>query len=125
MLINPRPVNHHTDILFAAYHLLFYLRNISTIKGELLPFVVKKQLSKHCKHVDKSEKLIEEDEKPDIFNISNESDIENNLGLMSRFDHVSNSEEKIKCYACIMDSNIGIRANTLFDYCKVNTIVSI
>lgn len=102
----------------------FYFRNISTIKGELLPYVVKKQLSKHCNRINKSEKLIEDDEKPDIFNISKESDIENNFGSMSYFSNVSSSEEKIKCYACVIDSNIGIRANTLFDYCKINKIVS-
>lgn len=97
---------------------------MSTLKGELLPFVVKKQLSKHRKNIESDKKLIDEDEKPDIFNISKESDIENNIRLMSCFGDVHNSEEKIKCYACVVDSNFGIRANTLYDYCKVNKIVS-
>jgi len=95
---------------------------MSTLKGELLPFVVKKQLSKHCKNIESNEMLIKEDEKPDIFNISKESDIENNIYSMSCFGDV-NSDEIIKCYCCIMDSNIGIRANTLFDYCRINKMV--
>lgn len=97
---------------------------MSTIKGELLPFVVKKQLSKYCKNTKPSDKVVEEDEKPDIFNISRESDNENNVQLMSCFGDIYLPEEKIKCYACIMDSNIGIRANTLYDYYRVNKIVS-
>lgn len=98
---------------------------MSTLKGELLPFVVKKQLSKHCTNIKSDVKLDEEDEQPDIFNISKESDIENNIRSMSCFGNNSNSEEIIKCYACVMDSNIGVRANTLYDYCKINKIVSI
>ncbi|XP_025198720.1 translation initiation factor eIF-2B subunit gamma [Melanaphis sacchari] len=99
--------------------------NISTLKGELLPFVVKKQLSKHSKNIEPSEKCIEdeEDEKPDIFNISKESDIETNIRSMSCFGNISNFEEIIKCYACVIDSNIGIRANTLYDYCRINKII--
>lgn len=103
---------------------MFCFRNMSTLKGELLPFVVKKQLSKHCKGIESKENFVEENEKPDIFNISRESDIENNIRSMSCFGNVSTSEEIIKCYACIMDSNIGIRANTLYDYCRINKIVS-
>lgn len=97
---------------------------MSTLKGELLPFVVKKQLSKHCKNIEVKKNFIEEDEKPDIFNISRESDLENNIRSMFCFGNMSASEEIIKCYACIMDSNIGIRANTLFDYCRINKMVS-
>jgi len=97
---------------------------MSTLKGELLPFVVKKQLSKHCRNIEPNMKLIEEDEKLDIFNISKKSDIENNIRSMSCFGNMSISEDLIKCYACVMDSNIGVRANTLYDYCKINKIVS-
>lgn len=97
---------------------------MSTLKGELLPFVVKKQLSKHCKNIKPNEKLIEEDEKLDIFNISEKSDIENNIRSMSCFGNMFNSEDLIKCYACVMDSNIGVRVNTLYDYCRINKIVS-
>lgn len=97
---------------------------MSTLKGELLPFVVKKQLSKHCKNSGVKENFTEEDEKPDIFNISRESDIENDIRSTSCFGNITTSEEIIKCYACIMDSNIGIRANTLYDYCRINKMVS-
>jgi len=105
---------------------IIYFSNISTLKGELLPFVVKKQLSKHCKNIKPNEKCIEdeEDEKPDIFNISKETDIETNIRSMSCFGNISNFEEMIKCYACVIDSNIGIRSNTLYDYCRINKIVS-
>lgn len=85
---------------------------------------MKKQLSKHCKNVKPSENFIEEDEKPDIFNISKESDIENKIRSMSGFGNMFNSEEMIKCFAFVIDSNIGVRANTLYDYCRINKIVS-
>lgn len=103
--------------------IFFIIRNISTLKGELLPFVVKKQLSKHCTNFKPSEKFVE-DEKPDIFNISKESDIENEIRSMSGFGNMFNSEEIIKCFAFVVDSNIGVRANTLFDYFRINKIVS-
>jgi len=105
---------------------IIYFSNISTLKGELLPFVVKKQLSKYCKKIEPNEKSVEdeENEKPDIFNISKESDIEANIRSMSSFGNLSNFEEIIKCYACVIDSNIGIRANTLYDYCRINKTVS-
>lgn len=88
--------------------------------------MVKKQLSKHYKIIQPNEKNVEdeENEKPDIFNISKESDIETNIRSMSSFGNLSNFEEIIKCYACVIDSNIGIRANTLYDYCRINKIVS-
>lgn len=97
---------------------------MSTLKGELLPFVVKKQLSKHCKNIEPNEKLFEEDDKYDIFNISKKSNIENNIRSMYGSGNMSNSEDLIKCYTCIMNTNIGVRANSLYDYCKINKIVS-
>lgn len=97
---------------------------MSTLKGEILPFVVKKQLSRFYKNIKSNEKQITADEKPDIFNIS-KSENENNIRLMSCFGNVSTTEEMIKCYACVMNSNIGVRANTLYDYCKINKIVSL
>lgn len=103
---------------------MVFFRNMSTLKGEFLPFVVKKQLSKHTQNIKPKEKIEEGDEKPDIFNISRESNIEHNIRYMSSFDNISNSDEIIKCYACVMDSNIGVRANTLYDYCRINKIVS-
>lgn len=112
------------NFILVLYYLFGCFRNMSTIKGELLPFVVKKQLSKHCKNTKPNDKVVEEDEKPDIFNVSKESDIEDTVRLTSCFGDIYLPEEKIKCYACVMDSNIGIRANTLYDYCKVNKIVS-
>lgn len=98
---------------------------MSTLKGELLPYVVKKQLSKHCKNVEPNGNLFEEDEKYDIFNISKKSDFKNNIRLVySSGNNMSNSEDLIKCYTCVMNSNIGVRANTLYDYCRINKIVS-
>lgn len=85
---------------------------------------MKKQLSKHCKNVEASEKYVEEDDKPDIFNIPKESDIENKIRSLSNFGSMVNSEEVIKCFAFVINSNIGVRANTLYDYCKINKIVS-
>lgn len=96
---------------------------MSTLKGELLPFVVKKQLSKQCKNIEIKDKLVEENEIPNIFNVSKESVTENNIRSMSCYGNMSNIEEIIKCYACVIDSNIGVRANTLYDYCKINKTV--
>lgn len=97
---------------------------MTTLKGELLPFVVKKQLSKYCQDIKPNEKRDEDDVKPNIFHLSKEFNIENNIRSLYGVGNKSYSEDIIKCFACIMDSNIGVRANTLFDYCRINRIVS-
>lgn len=96
---------------------------MSTLKGELLPFVVKKQLSKHSVNKNLDEMHLVDDIKPDIFSMSRESDIEYNIRSMSSFGDSADSGEIIKCYACVLDSYVGIRANILHDYCKINKIV--
>lgn len=97
---------------------------MSTLKGEVLPFIVKKQLSRFYKNINQNEKLTNEEEKPDIINILKKSENENNIHMISCFGNISTTEEIIKCYACVMKSNIGVRANTLYDYCRINKIVS-
>lgn len=98
---------------------------MSTLKGEVLPFIVKKQLSRLYKNINQNDKLVNENEKSDIINIVlKKSENENNIHI-SYYGNISTTEEIIKCYACIMKSYIGIRANTLYDYCRINKIVSI
>ncbi|XP_050442677.1 translation initiation factor eIF-2B subunit gamma [Adelges cooleyi] len=107
--------------------LVYYLvkdKNMSTLKGELLPFVVKKQLSKHSVNKNLDEMHLVDDIKPDIFSMSRESDIEYNIRSMSSFGDSADSGEIIKCYACVLDSYVGIRANILHDYCKINKIIN-
>lgn len=97
---------------------------MTTLKGELLPFVVKKQLSKYCQGIKSNENKDEDDAKLNIFNVSKEFNNENNIRSLYGVGNKSYTEDIIKCYACKMDSNIGVRANTLYDYCKINKIVS-
>ncbi|VVC41167.1 Hypothetical protein CINCED_3A014609 [Cinara cedri] len=98
-------------------------KSMATLKGELLPFVVKEQLSKHVQGQAKgkpNESLDENDEKVDIFNIPKEF----NISSLYDVGNKSCAGDLLKCYACIMDSNIGVRANTLFDYCRINKIIT-
>ncbi|XP_050525603.1 translation initiation factor eIF-2B subunit gamma [Daktulosphaira vitifoliae] len=102
-------------------------KNMSTLKGELLPFVVKKQLSKQSTYRKNSNEINHDDNddvKTNIFTMSRESNIEYNIHSMTFLKNTINSEDLIKCYAYIMDSNIGMRANTLYDYYKINKIIS-
>lgn len=95
----------------------------STIKGELLPFIIKKQMSRPSKsNFGQSEVSYDTD---DIFDLLGQDDLdkkvlETNLNNFSRLKK-SHDAELIRCFAYIAPADsIGIRVNTILGYCNAN-----
>ncbi|XP_046390463.1 translation initiation factor eIF-2B subunit gamma [Ischnura elegans] len=146
-----RLVDSHLYILRKwVVDFLAHERTISTIKGELLPYVVKKQLSKRLNLMSDQTAISEragEDEsivnsscnKKDIFQFAQEDDETLRIRQMSVWNDHSNDVspafhgDSIRCYADLVpettdnkDSSkkpFGIRANTLANYCAINQMV--
>lgn len=104
--------------------------NISTIKGELLPHVVKKQLSKPSKS--KSTDKAGSSSKEDIFSYVQESDLTRLIRESSSYnDHTGDMKpcyhgDSIRCYAYIASpETYGVRVNTLHGYWSVNSKVRV
>lgn len=113
-----------------------YLSNqpgFSTLKGELLPHIIKKQLSKPPKsNQGKSVTVTSNCDSEDIFNYSKEDDFNLLIREASSYnDHQGDSKltyhgDAIRCYAFIANpGSFGVRVNTLPAYCAVNNRVSI
>lgn len=96
----------------------------STLKGELLPFVIKKQLSKPAKSSNGAYSEVNFDTN-DIFeyvknNELNQKMMETNLKNFSRIKRSSDSE-LIRCFAYIAPSSSAcVRVNTIQNYCLIN-----
>lgn len=97
----------------------------STIKGELLPFIIKKQMSRPShtsSNVGYSEISFDSN---DIFEHVKQNDLhqkvlETNLNNFSRLKK-SHDSELIRCYAHIApNDSVGIRVNTILSYCLAN-----
>lgn len=95
----------------------------STIKGELLPFIIKKQMSRPTNtNIGYSEASLDLN---DIFDHVKQDEldqkvIETNLNNFSRLKK-SYDAELIRCYAYIAPSNsVGIRVNTMMGFCTAN-----
>lgn len=99
-----------------------------SIKGELIPYIVKKQLSRPKDSIEKkgtSEKNVAITK--DIFNFAVESGYESRIRQMSAFnDHKLGNKgvfynDILRCYAHIPDKNtFGIRVNTLSSFYLAN-----
>lgn len=99
----------------------------TSMKGEVIPYVVKKQLSKPKNQVDKktSEKNVEMTD--DIFHFAAEQGYESKIRQMSTYnDHFCGSRDVynndiIRCYAHIPSKEtFGIRVNTLSSFYLAN-----
>jgi translation initiation factor eIF-2B subunit gamma len=95
----------------------------STIKGELLPFIIKKQMSRPTRaNVGYSEASLDLN---DIFDHVKQGElaqkvIETNLNNFSRLKK-SHDAELIRCFAYIAPPNsVGIRVNTMMGFCSAN-----
>uniref|UniRef100_A0A1B6BX82 Translation initiation factor eIF2B subunit gamma n=1 Tax=Clastoptera arizonana TaxID=38151 RepID=A0A1B6BX82_9HEMI len=109
---------------------LLHNRNVSTIKGELLPYVVKKQFKKITPSKLEPEKnisLVAVHTKKDIIEYAEESNLSTKIKAMSSFnDHRGDQwgpyhEDLIKCYAYIAPKTaFASRVNTLSEFCRVN-----
>ncbi|XP_077298702.1 eukaryotic translation initiation factor 2B subunit gamma [Arctopsyche grandis] len=104
-------------------------KHFSTIKGELLPFIVKKQLSKptpnHSDEERLSKKVIDE---ADIFNFICQDPLDEKIRKFSFYNDHSHgmkgcyNNDVIRCYAYVAEkSSYAIRVNTLPTYCLINS----
>ncbi|XP_076180185.1 eukaryotic translation initiation factor 2B subunit gamma isoform X2 [Ptiloglossa arizonensis] len=98
--------------------------NFSTLKGELLPYIVSKQLSKPPKQCidDKNTSIVRVDLKDDIFRFATEKPLDELIRKMSAYnDHSTDLEDAyhgdiIRCYAHIVNGKFGLRTNTIQMY---------
>lgn len=96
----------------------------STVKGELLPFIIKKQLSRPLKNLTSGFSEVNFDQN-DIFEHikQNELDqkiLQTNLNTYSRLKRSTNSE-LIRCFAYVApEETFCMRVNTILNYCQVN-----
>lgn len=111
---------------------LKYKTNISTLKGELLPHIVKKQSSRSKrKDITADVSVVDVVDKDDIFSYAMESELDLLIKEMSTYnDHLTDMEpsyhgDTIRCYAHIAEADaFGVRVNTLPAYWSVNAKVS-
>ncbi|XP_052066030.1 translation initiation factor eIF-2B subunit gamma-like [Mytilus californianus] len=102
-------------------------QSLSSIKSELIPYLVKKQFSKPKQEMpNTNQSVISEDTKPDIFSFSSEDPLAQEVQEMSTWiDHQGDMEDcyhdnKIRCYAYVQDGGFCVRANTLSAYSESN-----
>lgn len=106
-------------------------RSFSTIKGELLPHIIKKQLSKPSRMIeDRTASIINSEMKNDIFSFAKEDSLELLIRDTSTYnDHFGDLKDcyhndVIRCFAYIASKNVvGIRVNTIPSYWIVNNKV--
>lgn len=102
-------------------------KSISSIRSELIPYLVKKQFSKPKQEVpNTNQSVISEDTKPDIFSFSSEDALTQRVRDMSTWiDHQGDMEDcyhdnKIRCYAYVQDGGFCVRTNTISAYSESN-----
>ncbi|KAL4235545.1 Eukaryotic translation initiation factor 2B [Mactra antiquata] len=103
-------------------------RQISSIKGELIPLLVKKQFSKAKKKElpNPNESVISEEVKTDILSYIPKDDMSGVIQNMSSWiDHTGDMEDcfhgnTIRCYAHIVKGGMCLRTNTVGSYCETN-----
>lgn len=107
-----------------------FCRNFSTLKGELLPYIVSKQLSRPKQCVDdKNTSIVQVDLKEDIFRFAMEDPLDELIRSMSAFnDHNTDLEDTyhgdiIRCYAHVSNEKFGLRVNTVQMYHLANAKV--
>lgn len=110
--------------------ILTYLQhetNISTLKGELLPHIIKKQLSKPPKVAETNHSVVNNKNEGDIFYYAKESELDLLIRETSAYnDHTGDMKscyngDCIRCYAYIAENDsFGIRVNTIPAYWDIN-----
>ncbi|KAL5017042.1 hypothetical protein ScPMuIL_006631 [Solemya velum] len=106
-------------------------KSISSLKGELIPYIVKKQFAKpKCQEKDITHNanmsVISEDVKTDIFSFAAEDKLLVILrGMSSWMDHSGDMSDcyhggNIRCYGFVQDFGLCVRVNTLGTYAEAN-----
>lgn len=132
MKIHSNLIDSHVYVL--KNWVIKYLKseeNFMSIKGELLPHIIKKQLSKPPKPADTKESIINTADSGDIFFFAKEDDLELAIrSVSSHNDHIGDlrpayHDDSIRCFAYIPPKGtFGVRVNTLPSYWSVNAKVS-
>lgn len=102
-----------------------------SLKGEFLPYIIKKQLSKPPKPMDTKESLVNVSDTGDIFSFVKEDELDLAVREASAYnDHIGDLKpayhgDMIRCYAYIApNDSIGTRVNTLQSFWSLNGKVS-
>ncbi|XP_066582702.1 translation initiation factor eIF2B subunit gamma [Prorops nasuta] len=111
---------------------LVYNKSFSTLKGELLPYIVKKQFSKSLQQMidDKNTSLMNIDIKNDVYRFATEEPLDELARKLSGYiDHNTDMEnvycnDIIRCYAHVVKGKFGLRVNTIQMYNLANIKVS-
>lgn len=101
------------------------------MKGELLPYIVSKQLSKPSKQStdDRNTSIVHLISREDVFRFAMGNPFHKMISEMSAFnDHNTDLEEAyhediIRCYAYVSSEKFGLRANTVQMYHLANAKV--
>lgn len=106
---------------------LAHEKSISTVKGELVPYLVRKQFSQPKKNAtDQDMSIIDKCDKTDVHSYG---DVDEYTKLAQEYSSWSASTENhaahdpepnIRCYAHIMSEGLCLRTNTLLTYCEAN-----
>ncbi|KAG5867072.1 hypothetical protein JTB14_035950 [Gonioctena quinquepunctata] len=101
--------------------------NFTSIKGELLPHIIRRQLSKPPKPADTKESVLNTRDPGDIFSFAQEDDLELAIREASFFnDHIGDMKpayqgDRIRCFAYMAPKDaFGVRVNTLPAYWTTN-----
>lgn len=108
-------------------------KSFSTIKGELLPHIIKRQMSKPTKLVDdKTASIVNTEMRNDIFSFAKENELDLLIRNASTYnDHFGDLKDcyhgdVIRCFAYIAERcTLGVRVNTIPSYWAVNNKVSL
>ncbi|XP_064625401.1 translation initiation factor eIF2B subunit gamma-like [Lineus longissimus] len=105
-------------------------RSISAIKGELIPYLVKKQFKRMQEEPADADATVTSNSsssrKADVSTLADEGNFEQLARDMSSWnDHSGDMSDcyhgdKIRCYACIMEGKFCLRMNTLATYSEAN-----
>lgn len=102
-----------------------------SLKGELIPYIVKKQLSKPQKPADINMSMVNTKDSNDIFSFAKEDELDLTIREASSYnDHTGDLKgtyhgDPIRCYTYIAPKgSIGVRVNTLRAYWSINGRVS-
>ncbi|KAK2587569.1 hypothetical protein KPH14_003697 [Odynerus spinipes] len=111
---------------------LMFNKSFSTLKGELLPYIVSKQLSKPPKQTteEKNTSMVQVNLQEDIFRFAVSKPLDELIRGMSAYnDHSTDLEDAyhgdiIRCYAHIVNKGFGLRTNTIQTYHLANLKIS-
>lgn len=109
-------------------------RNLATLKGEVLPYFVRKQFSKtssHHKADDSSVVNTKQDTQIDLSNYVTSDELSVKVLEMSPWNahrgemsKVYQSGDKLRCYTYVASSGMCLRANNVAAYCEANRQVT-